>query len=252
MSPVPPVEWSVDSLFRRKGLLSLLLIVATLASYVLGYVLRSRWLLPLFNTAPAYTIMFVLVRRGDRNGAIGMMLVWAACLAIVGTCFAALFPERASEVVINGPAYRDAMIHWVVTGEGAEGRPSEFLPLHLKELALYLPLAFVTAGAGAMLMGAVLMNFMDFFVAGLALRASSPWLAAVGAWFPWSVLRVVGYVILGVVAAEPLLTRLRGARGAAPGRGRVVGVALGLLVADVVVKALFAPAWGRMLSTLVR
>lgn len=228
-----------------------ILVGATLLSYLIGYAVGSRILLPILNTLPAYGLLVLWVRRGERGRAVGLMLLWALSLALFGTLAAGLAPERAEAVVLNGARYRDGMIHWVRTGEGEEGRPREFLPRHLKELAAYVPIALVTAGAGAMLMGAVLMNFMDCFVAGLALQTESPWLVGFLAWFPWSILRVVGYVILGVVLSEPLLSRLKGSRPPPSGRLRYLVFAAACLLADVAVKSLLAPSWGRMLATML-
>ena len=78
------------------------------------------------------------------------------------------------------------------------------------------------------------MNYMSFYVGDLILRCSgspSQMLAIALAWNPWSMVRVVSFIILGVVLAEPLLSRLPGQWPSASGRGRwlLVGAA-GLLV----------------------
>ncbi len=228
---------------------------ATLASYLLGFGLGSRFLLPLLNTAPAYFFLAARIRQGERMSALAGMLLWTGSLIVLGTLMCALFPERAEKVILNGVAYRDTMLQWIATGEGEESHPSQFLPTHARHLALYIPIALLTAGAGGMLMGSILTNYMDFFVASLALRSGSPFLVALLAWFPWSLLRVAGYVILGVLAAEPLLLRLGRTSSKAAERGqrrRLLTVAAALLVGDVVVKSLLAPRWGAMLSGLIR
>lgn len=230
------------------------LVGATLASYLLGFAVGFRLLLPLLNTAPGYLFLMVRLRRGERMAALGGMFLWAGSLIVLGTLMCALFPQRAETIIINGAAYRDTMLHWVETGEGEESHPSQFIPKHALHLGLYVPIALLTAGAGGMLMGSVLTNYMDFFVASLALRSSSPWLVAALAWFPWSLLRVAGYVILGVLAAEPILHRLGRLSVNAPRGGqrrRLLTVAAALLVGDVVVKSLLASRWGAMLSGLI-
>jgi len=238
----------------RRARAGALLFGATLASYLLGFGLGSRFLLPLLNTVPAYFFLATRLRRGERMRALGGMFLWAASLIVLGTLMCALFPERAEKVIINGVAYRDTMLQWIATGEGEESHPSQFLPTHALHLALYIPVALLTAGAGGMLMGSVLTNYMDFFVASLALRSASPFLVALLAWFPWSLLRVGGYVILGVLAAEPLLLRLGRTSSKVPEgsqRRRLLAVAAALLMGDVVVKSLLAPRWGAMLSGLL-
>jgi hypothetical protein len=67
-------------------------------------------------------------------------------------------------------------------------------------------------------------------------------------WQPYALCRVAAFCILGAVLAEPLLARLRsypyaGLRASLP----FVRVAALLILADWVIKAAVAPAWGRWL-----
>src|SRR6266702_2332253 len=79
--------------------------------------------------------------------------------------------------------------------------------------------------------GAVLMNFMSFYVASLA-RAGVPAGAVVLlGWQPWALCRVAAFCVLGVVLAEPLLGRLRPLARAGSRRRFLLAAALGL-VAD--------------------
>ena len=228
------------------------LAAATLLSYPIGLATGSRWLLPLLNTAPAYATMVVLLRRGQRDRAVAAMLVWAASLAVFGTVAFVLWPSPVDAVVLNGPAYRDEMFHWIRTGEGSEGDPARFLPQHLLHLSAFVALSLATASAASISMGAVLMNYMDFYVASL-FRAGAPgWAATLLGWQPWALCRVAAFCVLGVVLAEPLLARLlrfpyAGLRAA---RRWLVIAAAGIL-ADWVLKAALAPAWGRWLRALL-
>lgn len=204
-------------------------------------------LLPLLLAGPAVWLLWTRLAAGDRPGAVSWMLAWAAALAVIGPVAMGLAPEAAAEAVFRGVEYRDEMLHWVATGEGAEGDLRRFLPVHLTRVALFVPLSLLSGGALGLVMGAAMMNFMDFFVASFA--AASSGVPAALAWFPWALLRVAAFAVLGVVTAEPLVRRLTRAKGPpAPGRRRLVGIALALLVADVALKAALAPFWGRFLA----
>src|SRR5262249_56349221 len=85
----------------------------------------------------------------------------------------ALWPAPPDGLVLNGPAYRDEMFRWIRTGEGREGSPRLFLPQHLAHLAAFVALSLATASTLSILLGAVLMNFMAFYVASL-FRAGKP------------------------------------------------------------------------------
>ena len=207
----------------------------------------ARWILPLLLAAPAIQGLWRYLGEGRRAEALRLMLGWAASLAVCGPIAMAIAPGAAESAVFRGAGYNDAMMAWLATGEGAEGDIRSFLPIHLQRLAVFVPLSLVSGGALGLLMGAVMLNFMDFFVASYALASSG--VPAALAWFPWALCRVAAFVILGVVCAEPLVRRLGKVTAVLePGRRRLLYVAGGLLVADVVLKAALAPMWGRFLG----
>jgi hypothetical protein len=227
-----------------------LLVAATVASYPIGILSGSAWLLPSLNTLPAYLLMVARLREGDRRGAVVAVLVWALTLAVSGTLFFALWPAPLEAVVLNGTAYRDEMFLWIRTGFGREGSPRLFLPQHVLHLAGFVVLSLATASALSILLGAVLMNFMAFYVASLA-RAGVPGGAVVAlGWQPWAICRVAAFCTLGVVLAEPLLRRRFKTLPAESPRVLLLGAACGIL-ADWVLKALLAPAWGFWLRQLL-
>lgn len=229
-----------------------LMALATLAAYPVGLAIGARWLLPVLNTAPAYAAMFVLLRRGRRDGAVWAMLLWAATLAVGGTLFFRFWPTPVDAVVWHGPEYRQEMFHWIRTGIGREGHLSQFLPQHLLHLAVFVALSLATASAVSILGGAVLMNYMDFYVASLGRAGVPGWATTLLGWQPWALCRVAAFCILGVVLSEPLLGRLAGRRfeGFAPAR-RWLATAAVLLLADWVLKAALAPTWGLRLRALL-
>jgi hypothetical protein len=237
---------------RRKETAELwLMLLATLAAYPIGLRLGSAWLLPVLNTAPAYAVLVRRLRRGDRRGAVLAMLAWAAALGLGGTVSFILWPQPVDALVLHGPAYRDEMLQWIRTGEGREGSLRLFLPQHLLHLAGFVVLCLATASTLGILFGAVLMNFMSFYVAALAQAGAPAWAVVLLGWQPWAIVRVAAFCVLGVVLAEPLLARLR--LSAAPPRGRrpyLLAAGAGIL-ADWVLKAVLAPTWGHLLRSLV-
>lgn len=224
----------------------------TLVSYPLGLLVGMPWLLPLLNTAPAYALMLVRLRQARRRDAVLAMLAWAVALGLGGTLTFALWPADPGALVVNGPAYRDEMFAWIRTGAGSEGAPRLFLPQHLGHLALFVALSLVSASAVSMTMGAVLMNYMSYYVASLA-RAGVPALAVtLLGWQPWAICRVAAFCTLGAVLAEPLLARVRsyGYRGMRAARPYLLAAAAGVL-ADWLLKATLAPRWGAWLRALL-
>jgi hypothetical protein len=229
-----------------------LLVACTAVSYPVGLALGQPWLLPALNTLPAYVAMVARLRAADLRGAIVTVLVWAAGLAVFGTLSFALWPSRVDAVVLNGPAYRDEIFAWICTGFGREGDVRQFLPQHALHLAGFALLSLATASALSILMGAVLMNYMAFYVASLARGgAPLPSVLLLG-WQPWAIARIAAFCVLGAVLAEPLLSRLVGYRyaGLLAAR-RWLLLAAGGILADVLLKALLAPVWARWLRSVL-
>lgn len=229
--------------------LALAVVVATVLSYPIGLALGGGLLLPVLNTAAAYAVMAVLLKRGRRKQAVILMLTWAATLAVCATTTFALWPSDPGPLVVNGPEYRDEMLHWVRTGEGREGEPSRFLPQHALHLAAFVALSLATASAVSMAAGATLMNYMGYYVASLARAGIPAATVALLGWQPWAICRVAAFVVLGVVLAEPVLSRIlrypyAGLRAQRP---YLLAAAAGI-AADWILKALLAPHWREWLS----
>jgi hypothetical protein len=225
-------------------------VLATVLSYPLGLAIGVPWLLPLLNAGPAYAAMVVLLRRGDLRRAVITMLAWALALAVTGTLAFALWPGPPDGLVLNGPAYRDEMFAWIRTGVGREGSPSQFIPQHALHLAAFVVLSLATASALSIAMGAVLMNYMDFYVASLARAGAPAWAVVFLGWQPWAIARVSAFSTLGVVLAPPLLRRLGLAVPPVPVKPCLAAAGAALLV-DVALKTMLAPLWGRWLRALL-
>jgi hypothetical protein len=229
----------------------LALVVATAASYGVGWAVGAPPLVPVFNTLASYPFMVLALKRGDVRLAVARMLLWALTMAVCATTLAYWRPWQAGQVFANGANYRQEMFTWVMTGRGPESSPAQFLPAHLRDLAVFVVAALVSGGLGAMAMGAALMNFMGTYVGSLAAASRHPVATVFLAWHPWSVIRIVSFVTIGVVLAVPLVSRVLHCREDLNERARLLTWATAGLVADVVLKTLLAPAWQRLLARVV-
>jgi hypothetical protein len=230
------------------------LILATVATYPIGLGLRQPWLLPILNALPAFLVLVHRLRRGERGGAVRAMLWWAATLALVGTVAFVWWPEPMGRLVVNGPTHKNEMFSWIRTGRGAEGNIRLFLPEHLVHLGAFLVAGIGTGGAGALLMGAVLMNSMSYYVAALAKAGVPPWAVTLLGWPPWVVARAAALAALGVILAEPLVVLVFPAakeRLKANTRAAYIVAAMSGILTDWFLKFLLAPTWGRWLRALL-
>ena len=111
-------------------------------------------------------------------------------------------PETASKIILNGEKYREEMFKWIETGQGPEGDPSLFMVPKIIEILVFSLLGILTLGFAALLLGAYLLNYMNYYVGVLLLHAkpglTSFLTVALFSWPIYAIIRVIGYVCLGV------------------------------------------------------
>jgi hypothetical protein len=227
------------------------IVFGTVASYAAGWAIGVPILLPVLNTLAAFPFMVTALRRGNARLAVARMLVWALTMAVVATLLSFARPARTDALFLRGEAYRVEMFAWVMTGRGAESSPARFIPQHARDAAIFSGLALATGAALAMPMGAALMNYMGHYVGSLAAASRRPLLTMLLAWHPWAVIRIISFVTLGVVLAAPLLSRVFAFPVNWQAARPLAAAAVAGLIADVLLKALLAPTWQRLLSSVV-
>ncbi len=217
----------------------------------------GSYVLPLAAPLAIYPEFVARVRRGDDRGALGLGLAWAALLSFGVIVWTLLAPEAAAGGILNGEPYRQEMFGWIATGEGMENEPSRFLPQHALHLVAFLILTLISSGYLGLALGAALVGYMSYFVGSYAAASDQVVLASVIAWVPWSVVRVVAFVALGVLATRPLACRFppKVERGLWPMDARTVRwftlAGLGIAL-DLTIKTLAAPGYGRFLREFLR
>lgn len=199
---------------------------------------------PALQAIPAWFVLFHALRRGNPWRATGLMLVWSIAVSVVVIGITRLDPPAAAAGILRGAEYRDEMFAWIRTGVGAESDPALFVPQHLRHYSLTMAASFATCGLAGLGFGAVLLNYMNFYVGALVDQARDPVMASLIGWPVWSMLRVAGFVIGAIAAAHLLHGRVlrRGPWDGRVARGMFLASA-GLVVADMLVKAWLAPHW---------
>jgi hypothetical protein len=223
------------------------IVVATAFSYALGALVGVPVVLPILNTVASVPFMIQALRRGDLQLAVARMLLWALTMGVCATLWSYARPAQTEALILRGDEYRAEMFAWVLTGRGAESTPSQFIPEQVMHAAVFTALALVTGSLLAMPMGAVLMNQMGHYVGALAAASRHPALAMILGWHPWAVIRIVSFVVIGVVLSVPVLSRMTDIRIDWRLARRLLLVAAVGLVIDVLLKTLLAPAWQRLL-----
>jgi len=227
--------------------IALIALAAAFGSTAAGFLFGSRWLLPVLNVLAIYPFYISLVARGRARSALALALLWALFLSQAVIMATYLFPGRAAEVVWRGVEYRDEMFAWVRTGQGMESSPARFIPVHIRDFAIFSVVTFVTGGAAGLIMGAALLNYMNFYVGSLVLAAESPAAAMLLGWQPYAIIRVVAYILVATALSDLLAALLSKRR--VPRRVKAYA-ALGVagVIIDILVKSAVAPLWSRLVS----
>ncbi|MEA5605973.1 hypothetical protein [Nostoc sp. UHCC 0252] len=221
-------------------------ILSTTASFVFGL----PWLMPILGAAIPYPIFFLQVRRQQYKSAFWWMFLWGVLQSIAVIVATLLLPETAAKVIHRGQSYTTEMLHWIRTGEGSEGTLRLFLPNHLLHYGIFCILCVVTLSSAALIFGTWMLNYMNFYVAELVKMSAKPLLAAMLGWYPWSILRIIGFIATGVALAAlglNLVTRIRGEVPKSPFPKTYMLIGIGFVIADIVVKAVLAPIWQKLL-----
>lgn len=205
----------------------------------------GAWVLPFVAPVTVWPLFRRAVRQERTPAAYGVALLWALLLSAGFVAMAESFPHLAAKAILHGEPYRAEMFEWIQTGEGAEVDPHRFLPVHALHLAAFLGASIASGGYLGLALGAYLLGFMSYFVGSFAAASAAPFAGTLVAWLPWSVVRVLSFVLLGVLAARPVLLRRRWPFGER--ELRLGLLAFAGLVVDVGIKWLLAPGYGRFL-----
>jgi hypothetical protein len=195
--------------------------------------------------------MALLVLRRRRGAAVAAVLLWAAVLSATQILVSARAPAAASATVLGGEAYREEMFAFLRSGAGREAEPARFVPQHAAHLAAFCALTLLSGGFLGIVMGAILVGYMSHYVGALAAAGGAPALAYAFGWPPWAILRVIAFIILGVLLSGPglrLAARRAGRPAEPPPRSApwILTAAI-LLLADLLLKATLARSWGAIL-----
>lgn len=176
--------------------------------------------------------------RGDRiRQGTGILLTVFASHSATVIAISALQPTIAADLYPHGEAYWQETHAWIVTGQNPEYELSSWVPAHIQAL-FGVPLAsFITLGGALLAQGLYQVDMMNVYVGNLLTTSSNPVVAVGLGWHPWSMLRGMGFLILGLEAVSLSLQRLiRTPLSSRKSRRCRWCLGIGFLLADATVK----------------
>lgn len=195
-----PASWSLTPPYFL-----LFAFLCGVVGFRIGWRLGNRVALPMAQAALCWVAFLLAWSVVGAGWAAVAVLLWA-----LGTSLASIYvflgcPKETDERVVRAASYRAAMLGWLRTGEGPGSKPLATARQHLREAIWYTAAAIATANLGSIAMGAILLNYMNAYVATLLRAATRTPRALLLAWNVWSLVRVVSYVLIGAAAAAPML-----------------------------------------------
>jgi hypothetical protein len=223
----------------------LLTVVLTCAAILLAFSFRNKWLFPLLCVAAVYYPFLLETRRSALSGFF-IVLLWASMLSLFILYLSFRHPERMRLLIWRSEEYCKSMFEWIQTGRLPEGgATTAVIVFHLKQAIIYCFLALISANFLSLLLGAALLNYMNYYVAQLARQSKNSRIAFFLGWNPWSIVRVLAFLWLGVGLSLPLLSRRQFSFPA-----MLLGIA-GIIL-DILLKVTLSRKWAEILKRNLR
>ena len=225
-------------------------VLCGVVGFRIGWRTRSRIGLPLVQAALGGVAFVAAWSAAGPDAATLAVLGWSLGSSAVAIPTFRADPVATDARVVRAVPYRAEMRAWLATGRGPEATPARTTARHAAELAAYIVAGVASMNLLSIAMGAVLLNYMNAWVASLLRAARRPWTVRLFAWNVWSVVRVAAYVAIGVASAWPLATRTRFAVPWSAVRPLAVAGAIGVVL-DLVLKLALSRPCGRALAAAV-
>lgn len=230
-----------------KGIPTSSVVIYIIASTPLGFSLGIKigidLLLPIINALLIYPVYLLYITRKRYKTAVAMVIFWAVILSAFTILYTYQEPSVAKKIIIRGGTYTEEMWEWLETGKGIEGDITRFFPQHIIHLSLFIMLTLATGGFGGLVSGSILLNYMNYYVGCLALTSTNPGVISLIGWPIWAEIRVVGYIILSIFFATPLIFKISNKRWKYNRFSNYLYSGLALIIADIILKYLLAPIW---------
>ena len=225
---------------------------SAVASCLLGFMIPGQWALPLLNTLLIYPLFFFALQTGNLKYTFKYMLVWVVFLSLSIIGLTLIFPQHAGEQIFRGLQYREEMFAWIRTGIGTESNPAKFIPMHALHFLVFTVATILSGGFLGLLMGSVLMNYMNFYVASLIMESHYSWTAISLGWSWWSVVRVLGYITWAIAISYRIWAALLTFKFNRIIYLRFLTGGIALVCLDILLKICLSAGWQELLQPVLK
>jgi hypothetical protein len=237
-----PAAWALSPLyFVSFGF------VCGAVGFRVGWRMGSRLALPLAQALLGWMVFVLAWTFLGAAWAAASVGAWALGTTVVSIYVFFRHPVETDARVIRAASYRASMLAWIQAAGAPENGAAATVGQHLREAIWYTAAAMATANFASMAMGAVLLNYMNAYVATLLRAATNTTTVLLLGWNVWSVVRVAAYIAIGAAAAAPLL-RFSGWHGDARAVPALALAGAAGVAIDLVLKLALSSRCGRALA----
>ena len=223
-----------------------------LVTTALPIFLGQRICLPVLSALVLIPMVIWALREGRPRKAIQLGLFWAVVQsAVIVIATVLLSDNSASQAVVGGVEFRSEWLSWIANGSPVLRTPALALDRTLLELIVYSAAMFLTGSVAGLIGLAAAMDAFNFTAASLLTQAARPLLMFLGAWPIWVIVRLVSYLTIGAVLAEPMVhlnLRVEFLLDWWRRRKRLLVIGLGIFAFSVLLQVLLTPLYRSLLQ----
>ena len=221
-----------------------------LVTTALPIFLGQRICLPVLSALVLIPMFIWALREGRPRKAIQLGLFWAVVQSAVIVIATVVLSDGASRAVVGGVEFRSEWLTWIANGAQVLRTPALALDRAVLELIAFSAAMFLTGSVAGLIGLAAAMDAFNFTAASLLTQAARPLLMLLGAWPIWVIVRLVSYLTVGAVLAEPMVhlnLRVEFLLDWWRRRKRLLAIGLGLFALSVLLQLLLAPLYRSLL-----
>jgi len=222
-----------------------------LVTTALPVFLGQRICLPVLSALVLIPMFIWALREGRPRKAIQLGLFWAVIQSAMIVIATVLSSESASRAVLGGVEFRTEWLSWIANGSPVLRTPALALDRTVLELIVYSAAMFLTGSVAGLIGLAAAMDTFNFTAATLLTQAARPLLMLLGAWPVWIIVRLVSFLTVGAVLAEPMVhlnLRIGFLLDWWRHRKRLLAIGLGLFALSLLLQILLSPIYRWLLQ----
>ena len=225
-----------------------------LVTTALPIFLGQRICLPVLSALVLIPMFIWALREGRPRKAIQLGLFWAVIQSAVIVIATVVSSDSASRAIVGGVEFRSEWFTWIANGAQVLRTPALALDRAVLELIAYSAAMFLTGSVAGLIGLAAAMDAFNFTAATLLTQAARPLLMLLAAWPIWVIVRLVSFLTVGAVLAEPMVhlnLRIGFLLDWWRRRKRLLAIGLGIFVLSLLLQVLLTPLYRSLLQAAI-